>query len=173
MITVSDYRQWSRENIYISGASEFMDLVQTIGKKMVRERVRRYGLRSQRGIDFQKSSRLLDENGFAISNQSMNCLFINNGSETTKHWVVKAMIFRELRRRGRQVGTEVEVRGGIVDVLDLDNLIAYEVENNLTDEKLKAKISSISGVRDVFFIDILEVPDDICEAESYIRDRLV
>jgi prophage antirepressor-like protein len=150
-----------------------MDLVHVIGRKLVRERVRRYGLRSQKGIDFQKSSRLLKENGFAISDRSKNCLFTNNGSETMKHWIVKAMIFKELRKRGRQVGTEVEVSGGIVDVLDLDNMIAYEVENNLTRNKLRSKVSSISGLKDVFFIDILEVPDDIGEAEYYIREKVV
>jgi hypothetical protein len=150
-----------------------MDIVQNIGKKMVRERVRRYGLRSQRGIAFFKSRELLRKNGFVLSERGKNCLFTNNGSETMKHWIVKAIIFRELRRRGRQVGTEVEVNGGIVDVLDLDNMIAYEVENNLTHKKLRLKASSISGVRDVFFIDILEVPDDIRDAEEYVKEKVI
>lgn len=142
-------------------------------KKFVRERVRRYGLQSQRKLAFFKSERLLKENGFVLPEKNKNCLFTSTGSETMKHWIVKAIIFKQLRNTGRQVGTEVEVNGGIVDVLDVDNMIAYEVENNLTREKLKSKVMSISGLKDVFFIDILEVPDDIQEAESYLKEKLV
>ena len=142
-------------------------------KKMVRERVRRYGLRSQRRVPFFKSRQMLEEDGFVLPESSKNCLFANGGSESMKHWVVKSIIFKVLRGMGRRVGTEVEVSGGIVDVLDTDNMIAYEVENNFTRKKLNAKLTSISGLRDVFFIDILEVPDDITEAESYIKEKVV
>lgn len=149
----------------------YSDLV--AAKKMVRERVRRYGLRSQRGLAHFKSSRLLEENGLVLPESSRNCMFPSTGSETMKHWLVKAMIFKLLRGMGRSVGTEVEVNGGIVDLVDADNMIAYEVENNLTREKLKSKLTSLSGMRDVFFIDILDVPDDIFEAEDYIRKKVV
>lgn len=142
-------------------------------RKMVRERVRRYGLQSQRKTPFFKSERMLEENGFVLSDRSRNCLFTNGGSETMKHWLVKAIIFKILRERRAQVGTEVEVNGGIVDVLDIDNMIAYEVENRFTKRKLMEKLRNISGLRDVFFIDILEVPDDICEAESFVREKVV
>lgn len=142
-------------------------------KKIVRERVRRYGLQSQRKTPFFKSERMLEENGFVLPERSKNCLFTNGGSETMKHWLVKAIIFKILRERRAQVGTEVEVNGGIVDVLDIDNMIAYEVENRFTKRKLLEKLRNISGLRDVFFIDILEVPDDICEAESFIREKVV
>ena len=142
-------------------------------KKMVRERVRKYGLRSQRRVPFFKSRQMLEESGFVLPDSAKNCLFTNGGSETMKHWVVKAIIFKTLRGMGRQVGTEVEVNGGIVDVLDADNMIAYEVENNFTRKKLDAKLGNLSGLRDVFFIDILEVPDDIAEADLYIREKVV
>lgn len=142
-------------------------------RKMVRERARRYGLQSQRKTPFFKSERMLEENGFVLPERSKNCLFTNGGSETMKHWLVKAIIFKILRERRAQVGTEVEVNGGIVDVLDIDNMIAYEVENRFTKRKLLDKLRSISGLRDVFFIDILEVPDDIQEAESFIREKVV
>ncbi len=60
-----------------------------------------------------------------------------------------------------------------MDSLDADNVIAYEVENNFTRKKLNAKLSCLSGLRDVFFIDILEVPDDVGGAESYLREKVV
>lgn len=141
--------------------------------KMVAQRVKKYGLRSQNKVPYYRSREMLRENGFVLPDRNKNCLFANGGSETMKHWLVKAIIFKSLREAGRRVGTEVEVNGGIVDVLDADNMIAYEVENNLTRKKLSAKLSSLSGLRDVFFIDILEVPDDMLEAEEYIRERVV
>ncbi len=75
---------------------------------MVRERVRRYGLRSQRKIPFFKSRQMLEESGFVLPESTKNCLFTNGGSETMKHWIVKAIIFKLWRDMGRQVGTEVE-----------------------------------------------------------------
>lgn len=149
----------------------YADLI--AAKKMVRERARRYGLRSQRGMPDFKSEQMLRDQGFVVSEKSRNCLFTNGGSETMKHWLVKAMIFKSLRNIGRNVATEVEVNGGVVDVLDTDNMIAYEVENNFTRKKLNAKLLNLSGLRDVFFIDILEVPDDIQEAEFYIKEKVV
>ncbi len=149
----------------------YSDLV--AAKKMVRERVRKYGLRSQNGLPFYKSRQMLEDKGFVISQSSRNCMFASTGSETMKHWLVKAIIFKLLRNMGREVGTEIEVNGGIVDVLDADNRIAYEVENNFTREKLKSKLTNLSGMRDVFFIDIVEVPDDMFEAEDYIRRKII
>lgn len=140
---------------------------------MVRERVKKYGLQSQRKIPYYKSDQMLEDKGFVLSDKSRNCLFTNGGSETMKHWIVKSIIFKMLRNMGRQVGTEVEVNGGIVDILDIDNMIAYEVENNFTRKKLSAKLSSLSGLRDIFFIDIIEVPDDLHEAEIFIREKVV
>jgi hypothetical protein len=142
-------------------------------RKNVGERVRRYGLRSQGGIPYFRSRELLKDNGFVISQKGENCLFPSAGSETMKHWLVKAAIFKILRGMKRRVGTEVEVNGGIVDVLDMDNMIAYEVETNLTRERLKAKLSSLAGLNDVFFIDASDVPDDIYEAELYLRGKMV
>jgi len=143
------------------------------GKKNVAERVRRYGLRSQSGVPYFRSREMLKDGGFAISQKGENCLFSSTGSETMKHWLVKATIFKILRNMRRRVGTEVEVNGGIVDVLDIDNMIAYEVESNLTRERLKSKLANLSGMRDVFFIDLSDVPDDIYESELYLRAKMV
>ncbi len=149
----------------------FSELI--VAKKFVRERVKKYGLQSQRKTPFFKSREMLEENGFVLPERNKNCLFTNNGSETMKHWLVKAIIFKVLRDRRTQVGTEVEVNGGIVDVLDVDNMIAYEVENHFTMRKLQEKLRNLSGLRDVFFIDILEVPNDFFEAEKYLREKVV
>lgn len=141
--------------------------------KLVSERVRRYGLPSQRGTAYFKSRRMLAEEGFVLPENRRNCLFASSGSESMRHFLVKAMIFKRLRDMGRRVGTEVEVEGGIVDVLDADNMIAYEVETNLTRERLKEKLSCLSGVRDVFFIDVSEVPIDAADAMDYLSGKIV
>lgn len=140
-------------------------------KKFVRQKIRKYGLQSQRKVLQQKAEKLLQENGFVLPDYSKNCLFCNSGNESVKHFLVKALIFKILRERSRTVGTEVEVNGGIVDVLDVDNLIAYEVETNLTKKKILEKLQM--RVRDIFFIDTREVPNDIFEAEKFLREKIV
>jgi hypothetical protein len=135
--------------------------------------VRKYSLQSQRKIPFFRTEELLRENGFVLTEKNKNCLYLNGGSESIKHFFVKSLIFKILRDRGRQVGTEVEVNGGIVDVLDLENMIAYEVETNLTKEKIIDKISCLHGLRDVFFIDTKEVSSDLYEAEKYLKEKVV
>lgn len=90
-----------------------------------------------------------------------------------KHFLVKAIILKILRERGRTAGTEVEVRNGVADLVDLDNSIVYEVETNITKEKIYQKIRNYESAKDIFFIDTREVPDDLNEAEKYLREKVV
>lgn len=139
----------------------------------VRERVRKYGLKSQRFIHFLKAEKLLASKGLVLNQKNRNCLFIHNNRESMKHWIVKAMIFKILRERGRVAGTEIETRNGIVDVIDIDNLIVYEIEKNLTENKKRERLNRLKGVRDVFFIDLRKVPDSFEDAERYLGERIV
>lgn len=56
---------------------------------------------------------------------------------------------------------------------DTDNNILYVVENNLTRKKLNDYLRTTSGYRDVFFVDVLEVPDDVFEMERYLEGKIV
>lgn len=114
----------------------------------------------------------VEKNGVILPDAERNCVF-SNGKETTKHWLVKSIIFKILRDRGRQVRTEVNINGRSVDVLDVDNMIAYEVENRLNRRELASRMVSLSGLTDVFFVDVAEVPDDFAEADFYLRQRVV
>jgi hypothetical protein len=141
--------------------------------KNVRERVRKYGLRSQKNISFLQAEKLLASKGFVLTEKNKNCLFTNSGNESIKHWIVKAMIFKILRERGRTVGTEIETKNGIVDVIDVDNLIVYEIEKNLTEKKKREKVNQLKGVKDVFIIDLKKVPNDFEKAERYLKEKIV
>ena len=140
-------------------------------KNFTRERVRKYGLRSQKFVTEQKAEELLKSKGFVLTNHNKNCLFTNGGKESMKHWVVKAVIFKILRELGRSVGSEVEVNGGIVDVLDIDSMIVYEVERKLRNDVHCDK--RFRGIRDVFIINLKDVPNSIDEAEKYLREKVV
>ncbi len=150
-----------------------MEFPETVDKKNVRHKVTKYGLSSQRGVPAFRAENLLKTNGFVVSNKNMNCLFLNNGNESSKHFIVKSLIFKILRERGRRVGTEIEVENAIVDVLDLDMVICYEVETNLTKKKIQEKLGQIISVKDIFFIDTRQVPDDFYEAEKYLKNQVV
>jgi hypothetical protein len=142
-------------------------------KNGVRERVRKYGLRSQKNISFLQAEKLLNSKGIVLNERNKNCLFTNGGNESMKHWLVKAMIFKILKEKGRIVGTEIEAKNGIVDVVDVDNLIVYEIEKNLTERKKKEKINQLKGVNDIFIIDLKKVPDDFEKAEKYLKEKVV
>ena len=90
-----------------------------------------------------------------------------------KHFLVKAMILKILRERGRTVGTEIELQNGIADLVDVDNSIVYEIETNLTKEKIFQKIRNYQAAKDIFFIDTRENPDDLNEAEKYLRQKVI
>lgn len=102
-----------------------------------------------------------------------NCLFMHTGNESMKHWMAKAVLFKLIRGRGRTVGTEVEINGAIVDVVDIDSLIGYEIESNPKKSVIKSKLKRLWHLRDVFFIDASKVPDNIEEAEKYLERFVV
>jgi len=140
-------------------------------KNFTRERVRRYGLRSQKFVTEQKAEELLKSKGFVLTDHNKNCLFTNGGSESMKHWIVKAMIFKILREMGRIVGSEVEANSGIVDIIDVDNMIVYEVEMKMCLQEYETNM--FGRVRDIFIIDLGKVPDDLNDAEMYLREKIV
>jgi len=153
-----------------------MDIVNIARKKIknsVRERVRKYGLRSQKNISFLQAEKLLASRGIVLNEKNKNCLFMNSGNESMKHWVIKAMISKILRDRKRVVGTEIETKNGIVDVVDANNLIVYEIEKNLTEKKKNEKLRRLKGMKDVFIIDLKKVPNDFEKAERYLREKIV
>jgi UTP-glucose-1-phosphate uridylyltransferase len=148
-----------------------MNSIQKI--KNVRERVRRYGLRSQKNISFLQAEKLLASKGFVLNEKNKNCLFTNSGNESMKHWIVKAMIFKILRERKRTVGTEIETKNGIVDVIDVDNLIVYEIENGLNKRKKKKKLRQLKDFKDIFIIDLKNLPDSLKKLEEILNERIV
>ena len=138
----------------------------------VRERVEKYGLSSQKGVNPLQAEKQLRANGFVLSKNNMNCLFASNGKESMKHFVAKTIIFKILRDRGRTVATEVETKNAIVDVLDVDNRIAYEVENGFDEDDIVGLVSH-TELRDIFLIDLKEIPNDIYDATEFLKQILI
>lgn len=141
--------------------------------KNTRLKARKYGIVSQRYISFLRAEKLLRTNGIVLNERNKNCLFMHNSRESTKHWMIKSIIFKILRERGRTIGTEVEVRGGIVDVLDADTFIGYEIESNISQKAMLQRTKRLWKLHDVIFIDVKKVPDSIQDAEKYLRTIVV
>lgn len=137
--------------------------------KFTRMRIERYGLRSQKLISQINARKILKENGIIVTETNKNCLFLHNRNESMTHFVVKAILFKILRERCRTVGTEIEIKNGIVDLIDLDNLIAYEIENGMCKKRVKDKMENYKAVKDIFFIDCRKVPENLKDAERYLR----
>jgi len=142
-------------------------------QRFVREKVRKYGLVSQRKLASFRAEELLKESGFVLTDKNKNCLFVNSGKETMKHWLTKAMIFKILRNNGRTVGTEIETNNGIADLIDVGNKIVYEIESRITKKKVEEKLKQFATANDIFIIDLRKVPNDIDKAEKYLREKIV
>lgn len=146
----------------------------TIKARMdTRLKARKYGIASQKYISFLRSEKLLRTNGVVLNEKNKNCLFMHSSKESLNHWVIKSILFKLLRERGRTVGTEIEVRGGIVDVLDVDNLIGYEIESKINRRSVQQKLKRLWRLHDIVFIDIKKVPDSIKATEKYLRDIII
>lgn len=142
-------------------------------KVNTRLKARKYGIASQKHISFLQAEKLMRTNGVVLNNTNKNCLFMHNIRESTKHWVIKSILFKLLRERGRTVGTEVEIRGGIVDVLDVNNLIGYEIESKISKKLIRQKSRRLWRLRDVIFIDVKKVPNSFEAAEKYLESLIV
>jgi hypothetical protein len=138
-----------------------------------RKKVEKFGLQSQKLISQIKAREILRKNGIVVNEKNKNCLFTHNKKESLKHFVVKAILFKILREKGRNVGSEIEIENGIVDLIDLDNLIAYEIENGINKKRIEEKLKNYKVVKDVFFIDCKKVPNDLEKAENYLRKIVV
>jgi hypothetical protein len=138
-----------------------------------RKKVEKFGLQSQKLISQIKARKILRENGIVANEKNKNCLFTHNKNESLKHFIIKAILFKILREKGRNVGSEIEIENGIVDLIDLDNLIAYEIENGTNKKKIEEKLKNYKAVKDVFFIDCKKVPNDLEKAEKYLRKIVV
>lgn len=137
-----------------------------------RNKILIYGLQSQKNISRIRAQRILQRKGYVMNERNANCLFSHNANESLKHWTTKAIIFKILRERKRNVGTEVEVGNGIVDVFDEDNKIAYEIESEISKRKAREKMRNMQEANDVFFINLKKVPDEINAARKYL-ERIV
>ena len=138
-----------------------------------RKKILLYGLQSQKKISQAAAERLLRKKGFVLNEKNLNCLFPHNKKESLKHWITKALVFKILSNKGRNVGSEVEVGNGIADVFDADNTIAYEIESNFSKNKNQEKIHILSTAKDIFFIDLKKIPDDIFSAKKYLEKIIV
>jgi len=138
-----------------------------------RKRIEKYGLHSQKLISQMEARKLLKENGIVANGNNKNCLFLHNRKESMKHFIVKAILFKILREKRRNVGTEIEINNGIVDLIDLDNLIVYEIDNGYDKRKIREKLINYKVVKDVFFIDCKKVSDNLKDAEEYLRRVVV
>jgi len=130
---------------------------------------RKYGVASQKNISSLRADSLLERNGIVLNAQNKNCLFMHNSKESTKHWMIKSIMFKLLRVQRITVGTEIEMKGGIIDLLDADNFIGYEIESAPTQKLINQKTKQFWQLHDIIFIDARKIPDDIKAAEKYLK----
>ena len=100
-------------------------------------------------------------------------VIVTASNETMKHFIVKAMLFKLLREKGRRTGCEMEVGNGVADIVDLETKYAYEVESEPEKGRLRKKIEQFAGyLTDMIVIDLAKVPDDLNLMKLYLAGRI-
>lgn len=102
---------------------------------------------------------------------SHNTMFTSLG-EGMKHFLIKSMVFKLLRDRGKTVCCEAETSNGIADIINLNDRIVYELESEPSPSRVKKKIEQFPEFEDVFILNLREIPDRLEAAEQYLKRRL-
>jgi hypothetical protein len=95
----------------------------------------------------------LQKYGWGIDSNK-NC--VRFGTDDLKHMLAKTIVSWILSSRGRNFYTELPVKNGIIDIVDLDEKIAYEVENHYCPSKIEEKKKLLEGspLKDIIIFDI-------------------
>jgi len=106
--------------------------------------------------------------------QRINTLTSWNWNETTEHFITKAMVYKILRERDKNVFTEVRILNGIVDVFNLDDQIIYEIETEKKESTRKQKLDQFKSylIKDVVFIYLKDLPKKWEERYKYLQKIL-
>lgn len=102
----------------------------------------------------------------------------NSGSETQKHYLAKCAAAWVLHERGYRLNSEVVIPNGEIDIIGYNgpdnDCIAVETETSPTEDVVTEKLDKylIGPIRDVFIINVNEVPTDFIEAVEYIRNEI-
>lgn len=124
--------------------------------------------------------KLLKHHGWQVS--KADSVKFNGGSksETVHHLICKTLVCQVLRDHKYRVSTEVvhENNRGEIDVVGYgkdDDPLAVEVETNISTETKRDKIDRyVKGtpIRDCFFIEVNDMPENIVEAKAFIEHEL-
>ena len=77
--------------------------------------------------------------GIDYTRKDVNVVRMHNNKETWKHYLTKCIIVKLLVDSGHAVVSEAVAPSGVIDVYDIDKLVAYEAETNLSPQKKKDK----------------------------------
>jgi len=121
--------------------------------------------------------------GWQVNHNDLNTVCPHSGMESTRHYLVKAEICRQLSNQNHSFATEVHhPERGQCDVLDLneseDVAYIYEVETNCSKDRRYEKAmqytdnAECSLIADCEVVDPTEAPDSLDTLSDWIETRL-
>lgn len=139
--------------------------------------VYRLRMTTKRTHDEFKSRREIQDSGWKL--EQTDKVEFNSGSETVKHVVGKSLVAKVLKDRGYRIDSEVEKDGvGEIDIVAYgkdNDAFGVELETSPTEEVVSDKIERYCYGeiwRDVFVLNLNEMPVDMLEAKSWIENQL-
>lgn len=109
-----------------------------------------------------------------IKQEKINTLSSWNWNESPDHFFTKAMIFKILRERDKNVFSEVRIMNGIADIFSIDDQIIYEVESVKNEETRKKKLDQFRSylIKDIVIIYIADLPQDWAERYEKLKELI-
>lgn len=132
---------------------------------------------SKRQQQEYEQRRELQNQGWDVSKR--DAVAFNAGSENQRHVFCKLAVAWVLKEREYRIDSEVEMGNGTVDIVaygreDRD-MIAVEVETSPVEEVVQDKLERYyhgEPVREVFVLNVSEMPNGIQEAVEWARGEL-
>ena len=120
----------------------------------------------------------LQARGYEIDGKRCIRMHTNPQDETLKHLIAKAVTAHVCANVGYFVDSEVSFGSRQIDVLAYGHEhrkpLVVELETNLTDEKRQANLKNYytDSLKDVYSLDVSELPDDIQHMSHSISEQL-
>lgn len=157
-----------------------------IGRKLavsdqtVAEKLKQFGIQRRHSgwhLEFsQKEYDHFNKYGIVLKKSWKNTIRQTQGkNESLKHWGAKAALSLVLMINDKEIVTEAITRNGVIDVYNLTDKVAYEIELACSPKKIQQKVNQLfvpETMTDIFVFSGKEIPDTFEEMCVFFAKRL-
>ena len=128
---------------------------------------------SKKMSNFTKVQFDIKKLGLKFNKKKLNSVIFHSTNETREHFLVKCILSYILHSMGHDIYSEGKYGTKKLDVIDLTDMIVYEIETNKTKKKTEQKITN---VKDSYFgliiIDLKDLPEKLDDIFKFVKKEI-